>query len=425
MGELLDAVVVGAGQAGLGVSYFLQKDGRKHIVFERGRIGETWLSQRWDSFQLNTPNFMNALPGLPYEGPEKDGFWHQDELVAYFRGYVDHFRLPVRTGVNVISLERAEDKSHFIVKTKVDGGTDETVLCRSVVVASGILLVPKIPVFQNKIPEHITQLHTSDYRNPGALPPGVVVVVGSAQSGCQIVENLLSAGREVYLCTGKAGRVPRRYRGRDILEWWIDMKFLDVTYASLEDKIISHVPQPQVSGIGRYGHTISLQGLARQGVIILGRLHDIEEETLILGDEAVANIQHADEASQRFKDNVDAYIQKTGIEPPPNEDDPADAPDPDAACASTIRRLNLKDANVSAIIWATGFTGDFRWIHLPVTDSDGMPIHERGVSPVDGLFFIGFPWLSKRKSGIVYGIEEDAKYIVGVLAKQMVQHGRG
>jgi len=420
MSELLDAVVVGAGQAGLGVSSFLQQDGLKHIVFERGRIGETWLSQRWDSFQLNTPNFMNALPGLPYEGPEQDGFWHQDELVSYFRDYVEHFHLPVRTGVDVISLEGAEDNSHFIVQARVDGETDETVLCRSVVVASGILLVPKIPALQNKIPKHIMQLHTAAYQNPDALPPGAVVVVGSAQSGCQIVEDLLSNGREVYLCTGKAGRVPRRYRGRDILEWWIDMKFMDVTYASLEDKSAALVPLPQVSGTGRYGHSLSLQGLARKGTVILGRLHDIDGEMLILGDDAAANVRHGDETSQRFKDDVDAYIQKSGIEPPPNEDDPADAPDPEASCASTIRQLNLKDANVSAIIWATGFTGDFRWIHLPVIDSDGMPIHERGVSPVDGLYFIGFPWLSKRKSGTVYGVEEDAKYIANALAKQLV-----
>jgi putative flavoprotein involved in K+ transport len=419
MSELLDAAVVGAGQAGLGVSYFLQRDGRKHVVFERGRVGETWLSQRWDSFQLNTPNFMNALPGLPYQGPESDGFWRRDELVAYFQDYVEQFQLPVRTGVSVLSLEQAEDKNYFTVKIKTDGGADETVMCRSVVVASGMQLVPKIPAFQNKIPGNITQLHTADYRNPGALPPGAVVVVGSAQSGCQIVEDLLSAGREVYLCTGKAGRVPRRYRGRDILGWFIEVKILDVTYASLEDKSASLVPQPQVSGVGRYGHTISLQGLARRGAFILGRLHDVEDGTLILGDEAAANVRHGDEISQRFKDDIDAYIEENGIKSPPHEDDPDDTPDPEAECVSRLRRLNLHDAGISTVIWSTGFTGDLSWIHLPVTDHDGMPIHQGGISPVHGLYFIGFPWLSKRKSGIVYGIEEDAQYIASLIAKQL------
>ena len=419
MNELLDAVVVGAGQAGLGSSYFLQHDGRKHVVFERGRIGETWLSQRWDSFQLNTPNFMNGLPGLPYQGPEPDGFWQQDELAAYFQEYVEHFRLPVRTGVRVLSLEQAEDKSHFIVKSRVNGGAEETVLCRSVIVAAGMQCVPKIPTIHNKIPEDIKQLHTSSYRNPEALPPGAVVVVGSAQSGCQIVEDLLSAGREVYLCTSKVGRAPRRYRGRDILEWWIDMQFMDVTYASLEDKSVSRVPVPQVSGVGRYGHTVSLQDLARQGAVILGRLHDVEEGTLILGDEAAAHVSHGDEFSKRVKNDVDAYIEKNSLQPPPNEDDLADAPDPEVACVSNLRQINLQDAGISTIIWSTGFTGDLSWIHLPVTDSDRMPIHERGVSPVDGLYFIGFPWLSKRKSGTIYGIQEDAQYIVSVLAKHL------
>jgi len=419
MGEVLDAVVVGAGQAGLGASYFLQGDDRKHVVFEQGRIGETWLSQRWDSFQLNTLNFMNVLPGLPYQGTEPDGFWRQEELVAYFQEYVEHFNLPVRTGVQVISLDQAQDSHLFILKTKGGGGADETVLCRSVIVASGMQLVPKIPAFQDKLPGDITQLHTAGYHNPGALPPGAVVVVGSAQSGCQIVEDLLAAGRKVYLCTGKAGRVPRRYRGRDILEWWLDMKHWETTYASLEDKSVSRNPLPQVSGVGRRGHSLSLQELARQGAVILGRLRAVEGDTLILGDDAAAHVRLGDEASQRFKDAVDAYIEKPGLEPPPLEADPADLPDPECACASTLQQLNLKETNICTIIWATGFTADFSWIHLPIFDLDGAPLHQRGVSPVPGLYFIGFPWLSKRKSGIIYGIAEDARYIVNALSKQL------
>jgi putative flavoprotein involved in K+ transport len=419
MGELLDAVVVGAGQAGLGVSYYLQGDGCKHVVFERGRIGETWLSQRWDSFQLNTLNFMNVLPGFPYQGTEPDGFWRQDELVAYFQDYVERFHLPVRTGVTVFSLEQAEDNRHFILKIGGTGRPGETVLCRSVVVASGMQVVPKIPAIQDKIPGNVTQFHTASYRNPGALPPGAVVVVGSAQSGCQIAEDLLAVGRKVYLCTGQAGRVPRRYRGRDILEWWVDMKFWEVTYDSLEDKSASRVPLPQVSGVGRHGHSLSLQELARQGAVILGRLQDIQEGTFILGDDAAAHIRRGDEASQRFKEAVDDYIEKIGLEPPPLEDDPADLPDPEAACASNLKRLNLQEANISAVIWATGFTGDFRWIYLPAFDPDGAPIHQRGVSPVTGLYFIGFPWLHKRKSGIIYGIAEDAQYIANILLKQL------
>jgi putative flavoprotein involved in K+ transport len=243
-----------------------------------------------------------------------------------------------------------------------------------------------------------------------------VVVVGSGQSGCQIAEELLSAGRRVYLCTSKVGRAPRRYRGRDGLAWWVDMKYLDVTFDSLEDKSISRAAQPQISGLGRHGHTVSLQQLARQGAVILGRVLDVEADTLILSDEAAAHVRFADEFSQRLKDGVDTYLAQAGITPPALEADPADTPDPEAACVSPLRQLNLREAKVSTIIWATGFTGDLSWIHLPVLDAEGKPIHERGISPVRGLYFIGFPWLNSRKSGIIYGIEEDARSIAGAIA---------
>jgi putative flavoprotein involved in K+ transport len=415
----LDTVIVGAGQAGLGVSYFLQCDGRKHLVFERGRIGESWLSQRWDSFKLNTPRFMNVLPGLSYDGPEPDGFGRSDELVGYFQRYVEHFHLPVRTGVLVVSIERDVDNGHFIIRTRSGQQSEEPVLSSSVVIASGIQLTPKIPAMGSELPLDTAQVHTADYRSPAGLPPGAIVIVGSGQSGCQIAEDLLSAGRTVYLCTSRVGRAPRRYRGREFLAWWIDMGFLDVRYASLEDKSISRASQPQISGLGRHGHTVSLQSLAGQGAVILGRLVGLEGSTLILGDDAAANVQFADEFSQRQKDTIDAYLMRAGITAPPLEDDPADVPDPQAECISPLRQLDLRQAKVSAVIWATGFTGDFSWIRLPVLNAEGRPIHEEGVSPVRGLYFIGFPWLRSRKSGIVYGVEEDAKFIAGAIARQL------
>jgi len=415
----MDAVIVGAGQGGLGVSYFLQQNGHSHVVFERGRVGESWSSQRWDSFKLNTPNFMSALPGLPYDGPQADGFGRRDELVHYFQRYVEHFQLPVRTGVTVVSVEQSEDEEHFIVKTKPDGQGEESVTSRSVVIASGILHTPKFPGTGARLPRDIAQLHTADYRNPWALPPGAIVVVGSGQSGCQIAEDLLSAGRTVYLCTSRVGRAPRRYRGRDILEWWIDMKFLDVTFASLEDKAVSRAPQPQVSGLGRFGHTVSLQQLARQGAVILGRLLDAGGSTLVLSDEAAAHVRFADEFSQRLKDGVDAYLARAGITPPPLEDDPADVPDPGAKCVSPLRRLDLREAHVGTVIWATGFTADFSWIHLPVLDPEGRPVYQRGISPVRSLYFIGFPWLNSRKSGIIYGIAEDAQHIANAISEEL------
>ena len=415
---ILDSVIIGGGQAGLGVSYFLQQNGNNHILFEQGRIGESWLSQRWDSFQLNTPNVRNVLPGLPYDGLEADGFWRTDKLVEYFQQYVDHFQLPVRTGVKVISVERAQDQEVFIVKTRMDNQSEESISSRSVV-ASGIQRITKFPMIRSKLPDDIIQLHTADYLNPESLPPGAVVVVGGGQSGCQITEDLLSAGRTVYLCSSKVGRVPRRYRGRDLVEWWVDMKFWDVTYDSLEDKSVSRAPQPQISGLGRFGHTLSLQYLASRGTVILGRLLEVESGILILSDNAAAHVHFADDFSQRIKNDIDAYLRRMNITPPPLEDDPADIPDLEAECVSPLRQLNLHEANVSTVIWATGFTGDFGWLHLPVFDDQNKPIHKRGVSAERGLYFVGFPWLNSRKSGIIYGIGEDAQYIANVIGEQL------
>lgn len=416
----LDTVIVGAGQAGLGVSYCLQQDGRRHVVFERGRIGETWLSQRWDAFRLNSPNVMNALPGLPYDGPEPDGFWSRDDLVDYFQRYAEYFQLPVRTGATVVSVARADDGESFAVTTITDGRPKETVLSRSVVVAAGNQHTPKLPQARSRVPEDVLQLHTVGYRSAAELPPGAVVVVGSGQSGCQITEDLLAAGRTVYLCTSKVGRAPRRYRGRDLLVWWIDMKMLDVTYAGLEDKSVSRAALPQISGVGRYGHTVSLQCLARQGATILGRLLDVDADALVLSDEAADHVRFADGVSQRLKNEIDAYLARAGIMPPPLEDDPADVPDPQAGCASSLRRLDLRAAGISTIIWSTGFTGDFSWIHLPVLDAEGQPVHEQGISPVRGLYFIGFPWLISRKSGLIYGIDADAHAIARAISQQLV-----
>jgi len=416
---MFDTVIVGGGQAGLGVSYFLQQNGSSHVVFEQGRIGESWLSARWDSFQLNTPNLKNVLPGLPYDGTEADGFWRTDKLVDYFQEYVDSFQLPVRTGVTVRSVERAENQDGFLVKTKGKDEAEETVASRSVVVAAGIQRIPKFPATRSKLPDNIIQLHTSEYRNPESLLPGTVVVVGGGQSGCQIAEDLLAAGRTVCLCTSKVGRVPRRYRGRDLVEWWVDTKFWDVTYDSLPDKSISRAAQPQISGIGRYGHTLSLQSLASRGAVILGRLLDVESGTLILGDDAAAHVHFADEFSQRVKNDIDAYLERMNITPPPLEDDSAGIPDVEAECVSPLRQLNLQEANVSTVIWATGFTGDFSWIHLPVFDEQNKPIHERGISAERGLYFVGFPWLNSRKSGILLGIAEDAQYIADAIREQL------
>lgn len=416
---IYDSVVIGAGQAGLGVSYFLKQKELEHIVLEQGRIGESWLSMRWDSFQLNTLNYMNVLPHYPYRGDEPDGFWKASELVDYFREYVRKFSLPVKTNTIVLSVDRPGNNEDFVVKVKNGKESEETYSSRSIVIACGVLQKPKFPQVQSKTPDSVASLHSAYYRNADELPSGAVVVVGSGQTGVQITEDLLSSGRKVYLCTSRVGRVPRRYRGRDIMEWWADMKFWDVTFDSLEDKSISRISQPQVSGVGRYGHTLSLQYLAGKGAVILGKLTNITENKILLNDDGASNVKFADEFSQKIKNDIDAYLLRKGIELPPIEDNPSDIPDPKAECVSPMREIDIQHENIGAIIWATGFTGNFDWLNLPVLDQEGKPIHHRGISAEEGLYFIGFPWLNSRKSGIIYGIEEDADYIADAIASRL------
>ena len=278
----LDVVVIGGGQAGLGIGYYLRAAGKKFVILERGRIGETWRGQRWDSFAVNTPNWANRLPGDPYEGEEPDGFYQRDELIDYFENYAAKFALPVIEGVTVTGVDAAD--TGFRVTYEDTAGTVDTATATNIVVASGMMQAPKIPGIRRQFPPSLLQLHASDYRSAENLPPGAVVVIGAGQSGCQISMDLIHAGRDVFLCTSKVGRVRRRYRQRDVVDWWEDMGFWDVPVEELPDPAMQFAAQPQVSGVGRYGSTLSLQSMARDGVHLMGRLSDVENGVLKTDD---------------------------------------------------------------------------------------------------------------------------------------------
>lgn len=410
----LDVVVIGGGQAGLSIGYYLRAAGRSFVIFERGRVGETWRSQRWDSFAVNTPNWANGLPGDAYEGNEPDGFFHRDELVGYFEHYASKFELPVKEGVTVAAVD-ADGDGFRVTFENADGAVD-TVTAGNVVVASGIMQAPKIPGIRERFPQSLLQLHASDYRSADKLPPGAVVVIGSGQSGCQISEDLIHAGRDVYLSTSKVGRLRRRYRHRDVVEWAEDMGFWDVAVEDLPDPAIEFAAQPQVSGVGRYGSTLSLQSMARDGVRLMGRLSDVENGVLKTDNSLAEHITFADERSAEFTGMIESWIDSNGVSAEPIEDDPNDEPAGTDVAKSGITELDLVEAGVGSVIWCTGFTADFGWIHEPVTDDNGRPTHNRGVSPVPGIYFLGFPWLHSRKSGILHGIDEDAHFIADAIA---------
>ncbi len=416
---MLEAVVIGAGQAGLAASYHLGRHGIEHVVLERGRIGETWRSQRWASFALNTPIWMNRLPGDPDEpGETRDDFLSADAFADRLQAYAALHGLPVRTGLTVASVTRGGEGT-FGLSIAGDGDS-ATIETRAVVVASGIQNVPKIPPLAASLPTGLRQLDAGEYRRPSGLPAGAVLVVGSAQSGIQIVEDLLAAGRTVYLCTSAVGRLRRRYRGLDSTEWLARAGFFDVTPEQLPDPRMMAATWPQISGVGRRGHTVSLQHLAGLGAILLGRPTAVDGARLTLDDSVGANIAFGDRVAAELNESIEKTVQQSGLQVPALEPDPADEPHPDPGSVRSPTELDLDAAGIASVVWATGFGGEFGYLELPVLDDQGRPVHDRGAAPVPGIRFLGFPWLTKRKSGIIHGVGEDASIAADRIAASLV-----
>lgn len=411
MTSYIKTVVIGGGYAGLAASHYLSQAGMEHVVLERGRIGETWRSQRWDSFALNTNNRISTFPGESHTGRNPEGFALRDDLVGQFEHYAAKRKLPVQIGIAVTALEESTSKGIFRVSA-TGRGASEIFESQNIIVATGFQNERVIPPISSSIPQGVLQLHAADYRNPGMLPPGAVLVVGSAQSGCQIAEDLLDAGRRVFLSVSMVARIPRRHRGRDIIEWLIDTGIWDERLKDLKDPKMEFTPQPQISGVGTLGQTLSLQHIARKGAILTGRLTDVEGGVLHFADNVAASVKFADERSAFFKQEIDKYIQKQGIAAPESEPDPADVPDDGSASPNAPRQIALNNERINTLIWCTGFKGVFNWIRLPVFTETGRIRHERGVSSVPGIYFLGAPWLYKRKSGVLYGMNEDAGFIV-------------
>lgn len=410
-GDILDVAIIGAGHAGLSISFCLKQHALNHMVFERGRIGEAWLSQRWDSFVMNTANKKNVLPGQSYSGNAPDGFGTSGEFVASLKAYAAEFQLPVVEHTQVISVTKHEGEQYFTVSVS-DSGTIKDYQCKQVIVTSGSQNEKRIPSFSKNISSGILQLHTSEYRNSSQLPEGNVLVIGSAQSGSQIAEDLAEAGRKVYLSTSMVARIPRRYRGKDIIDWLTSMGFFNVQTETVTDPKVLGMKVPLLSGIGELGHTLSYQLLAKKGVTILGKMENADTDDLFFAANASEHVKFGDGFSQKAKGMVDDYILKNQLTAPAYEEDIGDLPDTDASCASNITSLNLKEHKITSIIWTTGFNGDFSYLKLPISfASDGNPKHSNGCSDFKGLYFLGLPWLRMRKSSMIFGINDDATFI--------------
>ena len=399
----IGTVIIGGGQAGLSVSYYLTQQRREHVILEQADVpGNAWRNHRWDSFTLNTPNWQSQLPGAKHRGVNPDGFMTRAEIVAYFKDYVRRFRLPVRYGMQVRRVERDPIRGKYYVTTS-DG--DEIVAC-NVVMATGLYQEPKIPALSLSFPAHIKQVHSDDYRNPEGLLPGAVLVVGSGQSGAQIAEELYESGRKVYLAIGRAGRTPRRYRGKDA-NWWLEkLGQYDKTVAELPSPKAKFSGKPHISGT-RGGHTLNLHQFARDGVVLLGHLRGVHEGKIELAPDLHENLAAADQFEADFVKQVHAYIARTGMAVP-EETLPVLR---DGFNQPLVTELDLDAAGITNVIWATSYKFDFSLVKLPIFDDDGYPIQSRGVTAYQGVFFVGLPWLHNGKSGLIYGVGGDAAYV--------------
>lgn len=405
----IETIIIGSGQAGLATSYHLKQRGCEHIILEQAaQAGNAWRNDRWDSFTLLTPNWSFRLPGAEYQGDTPDGFMPRDEIVAAFEEYVERFHLPVHYRVRVTSVEQTAERQGYLIKT------DKTITqARNVVIATGLFQRPKIPSFSADLSTAVTQLHSGQYSNPQSLQPGAVLVVGSGQSGCQIAEELYQSGRKVYLCVGSAGRAPRRYRGKDTYEWLHLSGFLDRTVDKLPSPKAQFAGSPHVSGRDG-GHTLNLHQFSRDGVVLLGHLKGLRENTIWLAPDLKDNLAKADKFEAEIVKLVDGFIVQTGLNVP-TDSLPVLR---DGYETEEINELSLQSAGITTIIWAIGYTFDFSLVKLPIFDSDGYPVQKRGVTDYPGLYFVGLPWLYKQKSGLLFGVGEDADFIASAIANR-------
>jgi putative flavoprotein involved in K+ transport len=410
-GELDDAhrtvAIIGGGQAGLSMSYCLTQRGIDHVVLERNRVAHEWRERRWDTFCLVTPNWQCQLPGFPYDGDDRDGFMLKHEVVAYLEDYAKSFDVPLVEGVAATRLRQRKGGT-FRVET-----TAGTLTTDQVVVATGPYQVPLIPRMAERLPDHVVQLHSSAYRNPGQLPPGAVLLVGTGQSGCQIAEDLHLAGRQVHLAVGSAPRVARRYRGRDVVAWLQDMGYYQKGIHEFDDADAVRLRANHYVTGRDGGRDIDLRAFALGGMRLHGRLTGIRGGRLEFAADLKRNLDNADAVAEGIKDSIDSFIAAHDIAAPTEDRyTPVWVPEEEPT------GLDLTEAGISSVVWSTGFGADHRWIEVPIFDGRGYPTHERGVTSCDGLYFLGLPWQYTWGSGRFCGVAADAEYLAKQIARR-------
>ena len=404
MSERVETVVVGGGQAGLALSSYLQARGHEHVVLERGRVVERWRSERWDSLHFQFPNWTLRLPGFAYRGPEPDAFSPCADVVRFLDEYAAFVKPPLRTGVAVERVTRKPGSSRLLVQT-----ADATFEAANVVLATGPYQRARQPAWSGKLPSGIVQLHSTEYRNPDQFPPGAVLVVGSGASGSQIVEELITRGRRVFLSVGRHRRYPRRYRGRD-LYWWLEA--MGVVDQTVEDHPeLKGRPLPLITGIDG-GHDVDLRDYAAAGVTLLGHLDGADGARIAITPDVSPFIADGDASLLKFVAAAEAHVQRVGGGFPESTLVPPGPP----PRGDERRTLDLFAESISSVLWTTGFAHDFGFVDAPGFAQRGEPVQRRGVTAAPGLFVLGLPWMHTLKSSVLCGVGDDAAYLAERIA---------
>ncbi|WP_433445345.1 NAD(P)-binding domain-containing protein [Nonomuraea sp. CA-141351] len=402
--EHVTTVVIGAGHAGLAASHFLGERSIDHLVVERGEVANSWRRERWDSFRLLTPNWQSRLPSLAYEGPDPDGYMTTKEVTQFIEGFAALSRAPVRTGANVTSV-RAAGGGYRVTTSRGE------IACRAVVIASGACNRPVVPPFSDVVPPSVEQLTPFDYREPGRLPDGGVLVVGASATGVQLAAELRRSGRPVVLSVGEHVRLPRTYRGRDVL-WWMDTSGVwDQRYDEVDDLTRARrLPSPQLVGTPER-QTLDLNALTSMGVELVGRWAAVRDGKALFSGGLRNVFSLADLKMERLLDTFDAWARIRDLEIcPPERFAPTRVPE------SARLQLDLRSGEIRTIVWATGFRPDYGWLDVPVVDEKGRLRHDGGVSGSPGLYALGLPLLRRRRSTFIHGIEADAREVIDHLA---------
>ena len=402
--EKIEVLIVGGGQAGLAMSEHLSKCELPHLVLERGRIAERWRSRRWDSLVANGPAWHDRFPGLAFGDVDPDAFVAKERVADYFVEYAEKFAVPIRCGVEVTAVRRNIGAPGFHVET-----SQGKIEANYVVAATGPFQRPIIPPI---VPDGVDamQIHSADYRSPDQLPEGAVLVVGGGASGSQIADELLRDGRRVYLSIGPHSRYPRRYRGHDYC-WWLGV--LGQWDAEAPEPGTEHVT---ISVSGAYGgYTVDFRDYAARGMTLLGRAERFSDGVMAFAPDLADNIAMGDAGFLTVLNDADAYVARSGLNLPEEPDARIFAPDPDCV-TMPILQLDLAEAGITTIVWATGYGLDYRWLQVDAFDSDGNPDHHRGVSREPGVYFLGLPWLSRRGSSFIWGVWHDARYLAHHIA---------